>query len=135
MALAVPLSRFTSRVGGGSTFFVRPLHTFMILSEFISKSLQDIMAALDEVEKKSPGTIIRRFTATPEFVKMGVTQFQTVEFEVMVRADEKSGSEAKLNVVAAIVGGNVKGESGKAEGHSATLRFKVPISLEGVGSR
>ena len=29
MALAVPLSRFTSRVGGGSAFFVRPLRDFM----------------------------------------------------------------------------------------------------------
>ena len=29
MALAVPLSRFTQRVGGGSAFFVRPLRTFM----------------------------------------------------------------------------------------------------------
>ena len=28
MALSVPLSRFTSRVGGGSAFFVRPLHMF-----------------------------------------------------------------------------------------------------------
>src|ERR1035437_2422741 len=27
LALAVPLSRFTSRVGGGSAFYVRPLHT------------------------------------------------------------------------------------------------------------
>ena len=30
MALAVPLSRFTSRVGGGSAFFVRPLDTMKI---------------------------------------------------------------------------------------------------------
>ena len=29
MAIAVPLSRFTSRVGGGSAFYVRPLHTLM----------------------------------------------------------------------------------------------------------
>jgi cytochrome c oxidase assembly factor CtaG len=27
LALAVPLSRFPSRVGGGSAFYVRPLHT------------------------------------------------------------------------------------------------------------
>lgn len=51
-----------------------------------------------------------------------------------MRADEQSGSEAKLNVVAAIVGGNVKGESGKAAGHSATLRFRVPVRLDGIGS-
>ena len=66
---------------------------------------------------------------------MGVTHIQSVEFEVMVRADEQSGSEAKLNVVAAIVGGNVKEESGKAEGHSATLRFRVPINLGTVGAK
>jgi len=106
----------------------------MILSKFISKSLLDIMTALDEVEKKKPGTVITNFTKTPEFVKMGVTEIQSVEFEVMVRADEKSGSEAKLSVVAAIVGGNVKGESGKAEGQSATLRFRVPLNLGVVGS-
>ena len=29
MALAVPLSRFTSRVGGGSAFYVRPHYAFM----------------------------------------------------------------------------------------------------------
>jgi hypothetical protein len=29
MARSVPLSRFTSRVGGGSAFYVSPLHTFM----------------------------------------------------------------------------------------------------------
>jgi hypothetical protein len=28
LALAAPLSRFTSRVGGGSAFFVRPLWSF-----------------------------------------------------------------------------------------------------------
>ena len=32
MALSVPLSRFTSRVGGGSAFFVRPLRAFTIMS-------------------------------------------------------------------------------------------------------
>ena len=33
MALSVPLSRFTSRVGGGSAFFVRPRETFEIFCE------------------------------------------------------------------------------------------------------
>ena len=38
MALAVPLSRFTPRVGGGSAFFVRPLndaHMFMKISRLL----------------------------------------------------------------------------------------------------
>ena len=36
MALAVPLSRFTSRIGGGSAFFVRPHYAFMKPSRAIA---------------------------------------------------------------------------------------------------
>jgi hypothetical protein len=35
LALAVPLSRFTSRVGGGSAFYVRPLRTYEKITEHI----------------------------------------------------------------------------------------------------
>lgn len=105
----------------------------MILHEFISKSIADIFVALEQVQQTKPGAVItHEVTTTAEFVKLGVTHLQSVDFEVMVRADEQSGSEAKLSVVAAIVGGNLKGESGKAEGHSATLRFRIPISLRAV---
>lgn len=108
----------------------------MVLREFISKSLLDIVNALVDVQEHAPGAIITGEILTkPEFVGLGVTHIQAVDFEVMVRADEQSGSEAKLNVVAAIVGGNVKGESGKAEGHSATLKFRVPLNLKVIGAR
>ena len=40
MALSVPLSRFTSRVGGGSAFFVRPLRTTLI---FMPVELEKLM--------------------------------------------------------------------------------------------
>jgi len=90
----------------------------MILREFISKSLQDIVGALSDVQKAAPETVITHApNLSSAFVEMGVTEIQSVEFEVMIRVDEQSGSEAKLNVVAAFVGGNVKGESGKTEGH------------------
>ena len=36
LALAVPLSRFTSRVGGGSAFFVRPLDHLFIYDDITS---------------------------------------------------------------------------------------------------
>jgi hypothetical protein len=36
LALSVPLSRFTSRVGGGSAFFVRRLAHFMRISHYIT---------------------------------------------------------------------------------------------------
>ena len=41
MALSVPLSRFTSRVGGGSAFFVRP---YRVMQEIIKRLLTDLHA-------------------------------------------------------------------------------------------
>jgi hypothetical protein len=35
LALAVPLSRFTPLVGGGSAFFVRPLPRYLILTKLV----------------------------------------------------------------------------------------------------
>ncbi len=43
MALAVPLSRFTPRVGGGSAFFVRPITMF----QFFPKQRQDWMRVFE----------------------------------------------------------------------------------------
>ena len=41
MALSVPLSRFTSRIGGGSAFFVRPITSY---ENAIHKSALDVEA-------------------------------------------------------------------------------------------
>src|ERR1035441_4818971 len=47
LALAVPLSRFTSQVGGGSAFYVRrhlhvyEIHTYIIRIEFVADSLHE----------------------------------------------------------------------------------------------
>jgi len=53
LARSVPLSRFTSRVGGGSAFFVRPLCTAMdyqLVFQFSGDSLADYdaMIALED---------------------------------------------------------------------------------------
>jgi hypothetical protein len=105
----------------------------MELRQFISKALSDIIGAVQDVDKAAPGTVVTSgVSTTAEFVQLGVTHLQSVDFEVTVRADEQSGSEAKLSVVAAVIGGAVKGESGKSGGHSATLRFKVPIRLSAI---
>ena len=44
MALAVPLSRFTSRVGGGSAFYVRPRGNFGI--ELVGLAGDDLSSLL-----------------------------------------------------------------------------------------
>jgi hypothetical protein len=50
LVLSVPLSRFTSRVGGGSAFYVRPRDTFEILCE--SDWQAEIIGDLDFAERK-----------------------------------------------------------------------------------
>ena len=103
----------------------------MELQKFISQALLDIVAGVEDAQKKSSaGRIVPSgVNNTYKSVEAGISELQPVDFEVTVKADERSGSEAKLSVVAAIVGGGVKGESGKSGGHAATLKFRVPILL------
>lgn len=102
----------------------------MELGTFIHKALTDIIAGVQDAQSATPpNTIIPDVADDYESVRTGISELQSVEFEVVVKADERSGSEAKLNVVAALVGGGIKGESGAASGHSATLKFKVPIKF------
>jgi len=103
----------------------------MELRQFISQALLDIVGAVEDTQKKTKGGTIVPANISKSFqsVEHGISDLQGIEFEVTVKADQSVGSEAKLNVVAAIVGGGVKGESAKADGHVATLKFKVPVRL------
>jgi hypothetical protein len=103
----------------------------MNLREFVSQALLDIIGAVEDAQKKvTSGTIVPSgISRSFESIKTGISEVQPVEFEVTVRADEHAGSEARLSVVAAVVGGGVKGESDKSGGHASTLKFCVPICL------
>jgi len=102
----------------------------MELRNFISQTLEDIVGGVEDAQKKLPaGCIVPAVKTTFQAVEHGVSEFQAIAFEVTVRTEERAGSEAKLNVVAAVIGGSVKGESGKSGGHAATLSFKVPVRL------
>jgi hypothetical protein len=102
----------------------------MELRRFISQALQDIIGGVEDAQKVvHPGAVVPSITKTFKAVEHGVSEIQAVDFEVTIRADERAGSEARLSVVAAVVGGRVRGESGKSGGHAATLRFKVPVRL------
>ena len=58
MALSVPLSRSTLRVGGGSAFFVRRLRTIMSESDDIE--VRRLCQALERLEKLTePGSLER----------------------------------------------------------------------------
>ena len=106
-------------------------HIAMNLRDFISQALLDIVGAVQDAQTKTPaGTIVPSGISTKmTAVEAGISQMQTVDFEVTVRADERSGSEARLSVVSVVLGGSVKGESGKSGGHAGTLRFRIPILL------
>ncbi|MGX9725773.1 MAG: hypothetical protein ACTFAK_00170 [Candidatus Electronema sp. VV] len=102
----------------------------MELRTFIHKALTDIIGGVQDAQTTTPtGSVIPYVKSSYESVKTGISEVQSVEFEVVVRVDEKTGSESKLNVVAAFVGGGIKGESGTASGHSASLKFRVPIKF------
>jgi len=102
----------------------------MELRSFISTALVDIVGAIQDAQGKTPDdTVVPNIVHNLKAVEAGISELQTVSFEVTVRADDTKGSEAKLNVVAAVFGGGVSGHSGESGGHAATLKFSVPLKL------
>lgn len=103
----------------------------MILRDFVSQALMDIVGGVEDAQAKTPsGTVVPSNITTKMYaVEAGISSMQVIDFEVTVRADEKSGRESHLSVVSAVLGAGIKGQTGKTDGHAATLKFRVPVKL------
>jgi hypothetical protein len=105
----------------------------MELRNFISQALSDIVGGVIDAQAKTPAGVVvpAGISTRVSVVEAGVSELQVVDFEVTVKADEQTGREAGLSVVSAVfgVGGGIKSDVGKSDGHAATLRFKVPVRL------
>ncbi|WP_206370963.1 hypothetical protein [Solimonas marina] len=100
----------------------------MELRKFIAQALCDIAGGVHDAQKTAQGAeIVPTVSSSYKAVETGISELQSVEFEVAVTTTEKTGSEAKLNVVAGLVGGGVQGSSGASSAHVATLRFRIPV--------
>lgn len=102
----------------------------MELRQFVSRALCDIVNGVKDAQQETDkGTIVPHVSSSFKSVETGISALTAIEFEVTVKTDERAGSEAKLSVVAAFVGGSVKGESGNSSGHAAKLTFRIPVKL------
>lgn len=102
----------------------------MELKIFIKEALKDIIGAVHEAQSEiEGGEIVPRVGSQFKSIELGINEIQPIEFEVTVNVDEKKGSEAKLSVVAAVIGGSVQGKSDSSSGHAAKLKFNIPIRL------
>ena len=103
----------------------------MELRTFVKETLKDILGGIHEAQQE-----IERGEIVPSLneegwkgLETGLTSYQAIDFEVSVNAVEQEGSEAKLNVVAAVIGGGVRGDSSSVSEHTAKLAFKIPVKL------
>jgi hypothetical protein len=102
----------------------------MDLKDFVSTALVDIIEGIKTAQAKTDrGTIVPSIRQNLKSIDAGISKFTSVEFEVAVQSEQKSGSKARLSVGAAIIGGAVAGESNTAAGHVAKLKFRVPVRL------
>lgn len=102
----------------------------MELKEFVSRAICDIVGGIQDAQSQVPvGVVIPAVRNSYKSVEAGISDLTSIQFEVTVAADEKKGSEAKLNVVAAIIGGGVKGDSGSSNSYAAKLSFRVPVKF------
>lgn len=103
----------------------------MELKDFIKKSLKDILDGAAEAQVDiSSGSVTPNFpSGSLGWYESGLSNRQLIDFEVSVNAVEKEGSEAKLNVVTAIIGGGLSGDSSSTSSHTAKLQFRIPVEF------
>jgi hypothetical protein len=103
----------------------------MELRVFIRETLKDILGGIHDAQQElEQGIVVPALNEEGwKGLETGLTSYQVIDFEVSVNAVEQEGSEAKLTVVAAIIGGGVKGESSTVAEHTAKLAFKIPVRL------
>ena len=100
------------------------------LKTFIKEALKDIIEAVEEAQSEiKSGEIAPNVGSSFKSIELGINDIQPVEFEVTIDANEQEGSSAKLNVVAAFIGGNIQGQSNSASSHAAKLKFNIPVRL------
>lgn len=75
------------------------------------------------------GAVVAPTSRTFKSIETGISERQSVRFEVKVRVDEQKGKKAKVSVVTGLLGGGMSEDSSSDSGHSATLQFTVPISF------
>lgn len=103
----------------------------MDLRAFITQALCDIAGGVNDAQSRAEGVqIVPRVSGSFRSVETGISDIQSVEFEVAVSTTENKGREAKLSVVAGLVGGGVQGNSEASSAHAATLRFRVPVRFQ-----
>lgn len=102
----------------------------MELQEFITKSLTDIHEGVKAAQNKlPPGFVVPSVKSAYRSVETGISELQSVKFEVAVQVEEEKGKSAKLSVVAGLLGGNLADSSKRQQGHTGTLTFSIPIRL------
>ncbi len=119
----------------------------MELRKFVQQTLQDVLGGIHDAQQETEnGQIVPAINEIGwKALETGLTSFQAIAFEVSVNAIEQEGSEAKLNVVAAVIGGGISGDSSKfllsslemkanklitrAQMEAPPLRFAAPLQL------
>jgi len=102
----------------------------MELQEFITKSLTDIHEGVQAAQQKlPPGFVVPSVKSHYRSVETGISELQSVRFEVAVEAVEEKGKSAKLSVVAGLFSGSLADQSKRQQGHSGVLTFSIPIRL------
>ena len=102
----------------------------MELRTFIKQTLEDIVGGVSDAQESLPeGQIIPSVKSDYKSVEHGIYHIQTVEFEVLVNAEETKGKGAKIGVVSSLIGAGLSSSRAEGSTQSTKLKFKIPISF------
>ena len=102
----------------------------MELRKFITTALLDIIGGVEDAQKKIEyNGVVPNIGTSHKAVEYGVSDLQSVDFEVSISTDESSGKEGELGVISSFIGAGVSGKSSSDLSNMSRLKFKVPIKL------
>ncbi len=106
----------------------------MDLRTFIKTALLDIVSGIkDAQEQTDPGCIVPSSSISQNWVELGITKIQAIEFDVLVRAEEASGKEAKIGVVSGLFSAGVQGTSSSDTSHESRIKLRIPVQFPTSG--
>lgn len=103
----------------------------MELKEFVSRTLEDILAGVNDAQKNITGTHVGTVAPAIPVAVDGKLSYpervNDIHFEIAVGVEEKSGSNASISVISAIVNGKLMGNSSSGNLEHSKISFSVPV--------
>lgn len=102
----------------------------MELRLFIKQALLDVVGGICDAQEEARGIAVivpQNIRENKSASEAGVSALQSIDFDVLVTVQEKTGRDAKIGVFATFIGAGMESQLANETGHTSRLKFRVPV--------